>query len=165
MDADLIPTKTVVIDPRVEYARAFEIGSRLRVLRDRVIVKRFDYQHPFLAVVGVVLQKGVVVAAGYGRRVRRKVKFEQGNLGRAIWFEDGDETGKILPMKLKVGDVVEFSPRNQFEFRLEGEDLISVWQNACYCKTDASKSNALLWQQSAGHDRHGNFMSGKEMTV
>ncbi len=163
MDKDL--SAPVIQDPRIEYKNAFELGARLRVLRDRVIVKRFEYQHPFLAVVGVALQKGVVVASGYGRRVRRKVKFEQGNLGRVLYFEDGDETGKIIPMKLHVGDVVEFSPRNQFEFRFEGEDLISVWQNACYCKSSASKSDALLWQQSAGHDRHGNFMSGKEMAV
>ena len=147
------------------FEKALTVGATLRVLRDRVIVKRFEYQHPILAVVGVTLQKGLVVAVGYGRRVRRKVKFDQGKTGKALWFEDGDETGKILPMKVKIGEVVEFSPRDQFEFPLDGETLVAIKQGAIYGISNDSQSEALLWQQSAGYDRDGNFMSGKEAAL
>lgn len=141
-----------------------------RVLRDRLLIKRFDYQHPVLAVVGVTLEKGVVVAAGYGRRKRRMVRFDKamGHMSSqgALYFEDGEETGVIVPMEFKVGDVVEFSPRNQtpIPYNVYWEDnLIMVKAGACYgIDPTESRSAALLWQQSAGYDRKGNFLSGAE---
>lgn len=135
----------------------------LRPLRDRLIVKRMEYEHPTLAVVGVMLQKGVVVAAGPGRRRQRLTRFD-GMPGRPpTWFEDGAETGKFTPMDVNVGDVVEFSPRQQVEFEFEGEKYVMVWRRSCYgIDPTASRSQALLWQQSAGFDRNGNFMSGAE---
>ncbi len=137
---------------------------KLRPLRDRVLIKRLEYKHPVLAVVGVTLQKGVVIAVGPGRRERRKVRFEKmpGMSAGAMYFEDGEETGRVHPMKVKVGDVVEFSPRNQFEFDFEGERYSMIWQNAIYGTTNDSRHQAMLWQQSAGYDRNGNFMSGAE---
>jgi hypothetical protein len=155
----------MILPPHLE-----EISSKVRLLRDRVLVKRFDYQNPYIAVVGVVLQKGVVVAAGYGRRIRRKVRFDKamGHMSSqgAIYFEDGEETGKIRPMGFKVGQVVEFSPRNQFEvpwsvFNEPG--LVVVKEQACYgVDPTESQGSALLWQQSAGYDRNGNYLSGAE---
>ena len=139
--------------------------SQLKVLRDRVVVRRMEYHNPYIAVVGVTLQKGEVVAVGYGRRERRKTKFCGMPGHPPIWFEDGAETGIVTPMKVSVGDYVEFSPRNQFEFELNGEKLVMIWQNAIYYISDDSPSNALLFQQSAGYDRHGNFLSGKEETI
>ncbi len=149
-----------------------EINRRVKVLRDRVLVKRFEYENPLIAVVGVELQKGVIVAVGPGRQIRRKVRFDNkaGHMStdRAMYFEDGAYTGKTMPMQVKVGDVVEFSPRNytavdfdRIGFHGAGE-LLFVWQNALYGTTTDSKHEAMLWQQSAGHDRHGNFMSGKD---
>jgi len=130
------------------------------------------------------------VAVGYGRRQRRKTAFKQemdagapvigpggkvmtftkSNLsGRTLWFEDGPETGAIIPMTVKPGDVVEFSFRN---FTLVDFDRIGfpgighlafVWQQAIYSiDPDESLNECLMWQQSAGYDRHGNFMSGAE---
>jgi hypothetical protein len=80
----------------------------------------------------------------------------------ALYFEDGDETGKIRPVRVKVGDVVEFSPRNQIEFEHDGEQYVMIWDQAIYGTTNDSQSAALLWQQSAGHDRQGNYLSGRE---
>lgn len=141
-----------------------ELGKRFRVLGDRLIVKRVQYEHPLLAVVGVELQKGLVIAGGPGRRMRRKTAFKQHAMagGETLYFEDGEETGKIRPMRVKVGDVVEFSPRGQFAFTFEGEDLLVVKEQACYGLVSADPSAGLLFQQSAGYDRNGNFLSGAE---
>jgi co-chaperonin GroES (HSP10) len=173
-----------------------EASKQIRVLRDRVLVKPVPYVHPVLATPGMEIQKGIVVAVGYGRRQKRKVEFRQSmpdepilgptgkpakfaktaSSGRVLYFEDGDETGRILPMQVKQGDVVEFSFRNtetvdfdriaQF-YSLQLGPLMFVWQRAIYSidtEEDMEKicSEALLWQQSAGYDRHGNFMSGAE---
>jgi hypothetical protein len=157
----------MILTPELE-----EVGRKTRILRDRVLVKILPYIHPVLATPGVEVQKGVVIGVGYGRRVRKKVAFQQnmaGKAGRTMYFEDGTETGVILPMQVKVGDVVEFSFRNltpvdfdRIGFEGIGE-LVFVWQNAIYSiDPDESLNECLMWQQSAGFDRNGNFMSGFE---
>lgn len=150
-----------------------EVGRRVRLLRDRVLVKPLPYVHPVLATPTIEIQKGVVIAVGYGRRTRRLVRFDKDashlSTDRAVYFEDGPETGEILPMQVKPGDVVEFSFRNleiiNFD-RLGFWDignLVMIWQNAIYSiDSDESLSECLLWQRSAGYDRHGNWMSGAE---
>jgi len=148
-----------------------EVGKRVRVLRDRVLVKPLPYVHPVLLTPGIEIQKGVVVAVGYGRRKRRKTEFRQSLFSseKKIFFEDGEETGEIIPMQVKPGDVVEFSFRNLtiVDFDRVGfpgiGPLVFVWQKAIYSiDPDESLNECLLWQQSAGYDRHGNFMSGSE---
>ena len=169
-----------------------EVATRVRVLRDRVLVKPLPYVHPILATPGLTIHKGVVVAVGYGRRQRRKVAFKQGMTDgppiigpdgktvmkfaksrmteRAIMFEDGPETGAIIPMQVAPGDVVEFGFRNIEAIDMDrvlpdlnlGE-LWMIWQKAIYSvDPDESLNECLLWQQSAGYDRHGNYMSGSE---
>lgn len=167
------------------------VARSIRVLRDRVLVKPLPYVHPILATPGIEIQKGVVIAVGYGRRQRRKVAFKQqvdstppviGPDGKTVmkfgksklsdktlYFEDGDETGKIIPMQVKPGDVVEFGFRNItiVDFDRVGfpgiGPLAFVWQKAIYSiDPDESLNECLLWQQSAGYDRNGNFMSGAE---
>lgn len=171
------------------------VQNNVRVLRDRVLVKILPYMHPVLATPGIEIHKGVVIAVGYGRRERRKVEFRQdmpddlpilgptGQLatfsktattGRSLFFEDGAETGRLLPMQVKPGDVIEFSFRNieivDFDripqFFGIGE-LAFVWQKAVYSidpdeNLESVCAEALLFQQSAGYDRNGNWMSGAE---
>jgi hypothetical protein len=167
-----------------------EVGKCTRVLRDRVLVKVLPYVHPTLETPGIEINKGVVIAVGYGRRQRRKVAFKQeisdgppvldasgkkmvfakSKLsGKTLWFEDGPETGAIIPMQVKPGDVIEFSFRNItfVDFDKVGfpgiGDLAFVWQKAIYSvDPDESLNECLMWQQSAGYDRKGNFMSGSE---
>jgi len=167
-----------------------DVGRRTRVLRDRVLVKILPYVHPELITPGIEINKGVVVAVGYGRRQRRKVAFKQeisegppvlsanGQVmkfaksklsGKELWFEDGDETGAIIPMQVKPGDVIEFSFRNitLVDFDRIGfpgiGHLAFIWQKAIYSvDPDESLNECLMWQQSAGYDRKGNFMSGSE---
>ena len=167
-----------------------EVGRRVHVLRDRVLVKILPYVHPTLLTPGVEIHKAVVVGVGYGRRQRRKVAFKQeisdgppvlgpgGKVmqfaksklsGKTLWFEDGAETGAIIPMQVKPGDVVEFSFRNVtlVDFDRCGFPGIGhrafMWQKAIYSvDPDESLQDCLLWQQSAGYDRNGHFMSGSE---
>jgi hypothetical protein len=174
-----------------------ECAARTRVLRDRVLVKLIPYVHPVLATPGITIQKGVVIAPGYGRRERRKVEFRQGmsegqeirspdgkafkfgatrSSGKTLYFEDGPETGRILPLQVKTGDVIEFGFRNveivDFDrladfYHLQLGSLVFIWHESIYSidpEDDMEKiaSAALLFQKSAGHDRHGNFMSGAE---
>jgi hypothetical protein len=177
----------MILTPELE-----NVALHTRVLRDRVLVKPVPYIHPILATPGVEIQKGVVIAVGYGRRQRRKVEFKQ-TLGgdsapiigpdgktvmkfghsklssRKLFFEDGAETGLIIPMQVKPGDVVEFSFRgidirdfDRLGFEGVGQ-LAFIWQNAIYSiDPDESLDECLLWQQSAGYDRNGNWMSGAE---
>jgi hypothetical protein len=176
----------MILTPELE-----NVAKHTHVLRDRVLVKPLNYVHPILATPGVEIQKGVVIAVGYGRRQRRKVEFKQ-SLGdgppivgpdgktvmkfgpsklatRKLYFEDGAETGRIIPMTVKPGDVVEFSFRDIeiVDFDRCGfpgiGPLAFVWQKAIYSiDPDESLNECLLWQQSAGHDRNGNWMSGAE---
>jgi hypothetical protein len=174
-----------------------EVASKTRILRDRVLVKLIPYVHPVLATPGMSIQKGVVVGIGYGRRERRKVEFRQEmnegqeirspdgksfkfgatrTSGKTLFFEDGPETGRILPLQVKQGDVIEFGFRNveivDFDriaefYNLQLGALVFIWHESIYSidpEEDINKiaSEALLFQKSAGHDRHGNFMSGSE---
>lgn len=167
-----------------------DVGRRVRLLRDRVLVKVLPYVHPTLETPGIEIHKGVVIAVGYGRRQRRMVEFKQsmddgapvigpgGKVmrfansklsGTTLRFEDGAETGAIVPMQVQPGDVVEFSFRNitLVDFDRIGfpgiGHLAFIWQKAIYSvDPDESLNKCLLWQQSAGYDRNGNFMSGSE---
>jgi hypothetical protein len=136
-------------------------------------VQPLPYKHPVLITPGVEIQKGVVVGIGQGRRRCRLVAFKQmeGQIGRSLYFEDGHEVvpAQIKPMQVKPGDVVEFSFRNatKVDFDRIGfpgvGELLFVWQSAIYyIDSDESQADCLMWQQSAGFDRHGNFMSGAE---
>lgn len=123
-----------------------------RPLRDRVIVKPFEYEHPLLYVAGIKLHKGEVIAVGPGRRMRRKVPFRKhaGYDQGAVWVEDGEETGQVRPMRVKVGDVVEYSFRGIFEFRYEGEKYVMVPEQSIYAKDpNGSRHEAVLEPRSA----------------
>jgi hypothetical protein len=175
----------MILTPELE-----DVAQRVHILRDRVLVKVLPYVHPTLMTPGIEINKGVVVGVGYGRRQRLKTPFQQsisdgppvlgpgGKVmqfaksklsGRTLWFEDGCETGRIIPMQVRPGDVVEFSFRNitivdfdRIGFPGIGE-LAFVWQKAIYSvDPDESLNECLMWQQSAGYDRKGNFMSGAE---
>lgn len=168
-----------------------EIGQRIRITSNRVLIKPLPFVHPVLLTPSIEVQKGVVIAIGPGWRQRKLVEFRQsmntsvmGADGkeaqftshsaqeRTLYFEDGPETGRVTPMQVAVGDVVEFGFRNieivDFDriaefYSLQVGSLLFVRQKAIYCvDPDGSLDKCLLWQQSAGHDRHGNWMSGAE---
>lgn len=137
--------------------------SQVRPLGDRVLVKRLEFQHPILAVIGIKLEKGIVIAHGPGRRLRRKIRFDKhvGHLSSqgSLYFEDGEETGKVRPSRVKVGDIVEFSPRNQIDDEYDGEKYVWIKEQAIMWKCpDHKPGSGIIGLQSAGYDRNGNFL-------
>lgn len=138
------------------------IATKIRPLRDLVIIKPIEYAHPTLYVAGIELRKGIVVAVGPGRRVKRKIPwtipseaYAEGkvvNPGKTFFVEDGAETGKIRPMSVKAGDVVEYGFRDVFAFELDGVKLIRVKEDNIYGTTDARTDSGLLEPCSAAID-------------
>jgi co-chaperonin GroES (HSP10) len=136
---------------------------KLRPLRDRVIVKPLEYRHGLLFVAGVELRKGIVVACGPGRRLRRMIPWRipvdaphvPGNTvqpGQTFLVPDGPETGKIRPMSVRVGQCVEYGFRDVFEFEFEGEKLIAIKEDNIYGLTDARQDSGILEPVSAAID-------------
>lgn len=134
-------------------------AKRIRPLRDLVALKPLEFRHPTLYVAGIELRKGIVVAVGPGRRMRRKVFYPaKPGQPRGVWLEDGLETGKIRPMRVRADDCVEFGFRNVTRVTVDGEDFVIVREQNIYGTSDASQSQALLEPQPAGYDRSGNFV-------
>ena len=136
---------------------------RLRPLRDRVAIRPIEYKHGLLFVAGVELRKGEVVATGPGRRLKRRIPWMMpataahvpGNTiqpGTTFMVEDGPETGKIKPMSVKVGDVVEYGFRDCFEFPWEGERLLMVWEKNIYGRSDSRTDSGIFNAHSAAID-------------
>ena len=118
----------------------------LRPLRDFVCIKPIPYKHSFLYVAGILLRKGEVIAVGPGRRMRRKLPYRKNpeRVDEVTWFEDGQETGLIRPMRVKVGDCVEFGWRSGTEFELDGETYLMIPEQSCYWKTDARADEGIM---------------------
>ncbi|HEV2512592.1 co-chaperone GroES [Bosea sp. (in: a-proteobacteria)] len=82
---------------------------KFRPLHDRVVVKRIDAEEKTRG--GIIIpdtakekpQEGEVVAVGAGAR---------------------DETGKLVPLDLKVGDRVLFGKWSGTEVKIDGQDLL-----------------------------------------
>ena len=82
---------------------------KFRPLHDRVVVKRLDAEEKTKG--GIIIpdtakekpQEGEVIAVGPGAR---------------------DETGKLVPLDLKVGDRILFGKWSGTEIKLDGDDLL-----------------------------------------
>lgn len=119
-----------------------------------VCIRPMKYEHEFLYVTGIDLRKGEVIAMGPGRRMRRRLPYRKNpeRVDEVTWFEDGLETGKIRPMRVKVGDFVEFGWRAGVEFELDGEKLLIVPEQSCYGVTDGRTDQGLMEPQSMAID-------------
>lgn len=135
----------------------------MRPLRDRVLVRPIEYQHSTLFVAGIELRKGEVVAIGPGRRLKRMIPWripcdapqvpgQSVTPGQTFYVEDGPETGKIAPIPVKVGEVVEYGFRDCFPVFWEGEKLLMIWAKNIYGTSDARTDSGLLEPTSAPID-------------
>lgn len=133
----------------------------MRPLRDRVLVRPIKYEHSTLFVAGIELRKGEVVAVGPGRRLKRRIPWmmpsdgspgQSFTPGQTFYVEDGPETGKVAPMSVKVGDVVEYGFRDCFPVLWEGERLLMIWSKNIYGTTNARTDEGILEAVSAAID-------------
>lgn len=131
------------------------IAHRIRPLRDRVAIKPIEYKHSVLYVAGIELRKGIVVAVGPGRRIRRRIPWripsdaphvvgQSVNPGQTFFVEDGAETGKVNPMSVQVGDIVEYGFRDVFPFTLDGESFLMIKEKNIYGTTDARADSGVM---------------------
>lgn len=127
---------------------------RIVPLRDFVCIAPIEYQHSFLYIAGILLRKGTVIAVGPGRRLRRKLPYRRNpeRVDEVTWFEDGQETGSIRPLRVKVGDVVEFGWRAGTEFTLGGQKLLMIPEQSCYGLTTAAADTGIMEPQSMSVD-------------
>lgn len=127
---------------------------RIVPLRDFVCIAPIEYQHSFLYIAGILLRKGTVIAVGPGRRLRRKLPYRRNpdRVDEVTWFEDGQETGSIRPLRVKVGDVVEFGWRAGTEFILAGQKLLMIPEQSCYGLTTAAADSGIMEPSSMAVD-------------
>lgn len=127
---------------------------RIVPLRDFVCIAPIEYQHSFLYIAGILLRKGAVIAVGPGRRLRRKLPYRRNpeRVDEVTWFEDGQETGSIRPLRVKVGDVVEFGWRAGTEFTLAGQKLLMIPEQSCYGLTTAAADTGIMEPSSMAVD-------------
>ena len=83
--------------------------SQFRPLHDRVVVKRIDAEQKSRG--GIIIPDSA------------KEKPSQGEIA-AIGPGGRDESGKLIPIDLKVGDRVLFGKWSGTEIKLDGEDLM-----------------------------------------
>lgn len=136
---------------------------RIRPLRDNVVLQRLPYEHPVLAVVGIRLNKGRAVAVGPGRRIRQLIHYRRAedSLVEGVWLPDGAERVKdgkplIRPMRVAVGDIVEFSPnQHTIDFEVDGERYVLISEQSIYWK-DNEGAGEVLAQRPSGWERGRN---------
>jgi chaperonin GroES len=97
-------------DPKSEPAKGTVMAkSRFRPLHDRVVVKRIDAEEK--------TKGGIIIPDS------AKEKPSQGEI-TAVGPGGRDESGKLIPIDLKVGDRVLFGKWSGTEVKLDGEELL-----------------------------------------
>lgn len=98
---------------------------------DWVVIKQQQYKHPSLYVHHQQTHRGVVVAVGPGRYIRKYITKPHpfNSLGETVRegtfrVRMGDQTGGIFPSEVKVGDTVEYSNYGWEEHEIGGEKYI-----------------------------------------
>jgi chaperonin GroES len=103
------PLLSIPRSPQLSCDEVIMAKTKFRPLHDRVVVKRIAAEEKTIG--GIIIpdtarekpQQGEIIAAGPGGR---------------------DESGKLIPIDLKVGDKVLFGKWSGTEVKLEGEELL-----------------------------------------
>lgn len=136
------------------------VAKKVRPMRDGVVWSRFEHQsNGGLVLPGVKLNRGVVLAIGNGRRMRRKLKVPIA-AGQFHEAEVGAETGKVRPMTVKPGDVLEFSQHGQTEFVVDGHTLVLSGEQSVLGYVDED-SAPVMFPQPAGFDDRNRKVVGR----
>src|SRR6201991_1946124 len=95
--------------PKANLSHSRRVPMKFRPLHDRVVVKRIDAETKTAG--GIIIpdtakekpSQGEIVAVGQGGR---------------------DETGKLIPIDLKVGDIVLFGKWSGTEVKIDGNEVL-----------------------------------------
>lgn len=132
----------------------------IKPLRDNVLLRAMPYEHETLAMPLIKINRGEVIAIGPGRRVRRLVHYKraEGSLTEGVWLPDGPETGQIRPMRVKVGDIVDYSRnKHTLDFEFEGQPCVLIAEQSIYGRdVSGEKGHAILAARPAGWERGRN---------
>lgn len=106
--------------PKFNQAKSesFAADEKLRMLRDQILVKPIAVdRHSGLVVIdrGRKCIRGTVVAAGPGCRPIKRYRNDQGEVHMV-----GELPG-LIPMEVRLGEVVELSPARYMEVKIGGE--------------------------------------------
>ncbi len=130
------------------------VAKKVRPMRDGVVWSRFELKSAGgLVLPGVKLNRGVVLAVGNGRRMRRKLKVPIA-AGQFHEAEIGAETGKVRPMTVKPGDILEFSQHGQTEFTVDGHTLVLSGEQSVMGYVDEDSAPAIFPQPAGFDDRN-----------
>jgi len=103
------PVLRATVDHKTAESLNMEAFMKFRPLHDRVVVKRIDAEEKTSG--GIIIpdsakekpSQGEIIAVGPGGR---------------------DEAGKLIPIDLKVGDIVLFGKWSGTEVKIDGQDLL-----------------------------------------
>lgn len=136
-----------------------QVAKKVKPLRDGVVWSRLEYKSPVGLVIEVKTNRGVVLAVGDGRRMRRKVPVPV-SAGQVHYAEVGAETGRVRPMTVVPGDILEFSQHGQTEFVVDGHTLVLSGEQSVIGYADED-SEPVMFPAPAGFDDRKRKVVGK----
>ena len=116
---------------------------KIRPLSDWVCLKQVEYKHPLFYVHGAKTHKGIVVAVGKGKRLKKWIEVKDPLNGKTFRTRAGNETGYIAPMHIKWGDVVEYSDHGWEERIINGEKYVFTRQDSVIGFSDLEDTEGL----------------------
>lgn len=133
-------------------AHLAEVAKKVRPMRDGVVWSRLEYKNPAgLELPGLKINRGIVLAIGGGRRMRRKMPVPLSH-GQVHHAEVGGETGRVRPMTVQPGDCLEFSQYGQIEFEVDGHKLVLSGEQSVIGYADPNDTDAVMFPAPAGFD-------------
>lgn len=138
-----------------------EVANKVRPMRDNVVWSRIEYKNPAgLELPNVRLNRGIVLAVGSGRRIRRMINVPVA-AGQFHKAEIGAETGRVRPMTVQPGDCLEFSQYGQTEFEVDGHKLVLSGEQSVIGYADPKETEGLMFPAPAGFDDRNRKVVGK----
>lgn len=116
---------------------------KIKPLQDWVCVERVKYEHPFLYVHGAYTHKGIVIAVGPGKRIKKWVEVKDPLTGKPFRARVGAETGYKEPMQVAPGDVIEYSNHGWEEREIDGRKYVFVRQGSIIGFSDLEDKQGL----------------------
>jgi len=109
---------------------------QIKPLHDWICVKNVEYKHPIFYVHGAATHKGIVVAVGPGKRIRKWLEVKDPVTGKPFRARVGAERNAREPMDIVPGDVIEYSNNGWEKREIDGTEYVFVRQGSVIGFTD-----------------------------